>query len=236
MNPVAIVIPAYCPTPAHVAMARQCIASIQQGTAPPDYELIIIENGSHELEWGIKSNYFSIEKPLGCVKALNIGFNLAAKQNYRPQYIVNISTDIIVPPMWLPTMLYNFESNDKIGVLAPMDGESPSTASPLPREIPPDLVYDAHFWGMVMLSTAALCAVGPMDENLNHCYGDQDYNIRMRQAGYRVARTGNVVVKHGNRATYSAMPQHDSAWKTEKAYMIEKWGVAEFEEYVRLHP
>jgi len=210
-------------------MALDCITSLKMSTDPVVLEnLIIVENGSGALK-DCGATWVYGPDPVGCVKALNRGFQIALRRD--PVVIVNISTDILLSRGWLPQMLSEWKAFGDFGALAPYDGPEPQVFK---DEFA--IVQDSHFWGMVMLSAAAICAVGPMDENLNHCYGDQDYNIRMRQAGYRVARTGNVVVKHGSRATYSAMPEHNSAWETEKAYIIKKHGVAEFEEYVRLHP
>ena len=81
-----------------------------------------------------------------------------------------------------------------------------------------------------MFHQEVLKKVGLLDESL-WLYHDQCWNIECVKAGFNVARTGNVQVKHVGRVTYGRVPDQSSG---EREEMIRRHGAAEFEDWLKL--
>lgn len=217
---VDIIIPAYN----NLAYTQKALWSIEAHTAAP-YGLIIVDNGStdgtSEYLWGLKLIYDSLpialQKKAGLhiiTNETNLGFARAVNQGIKAgeaPYVVLLNNDVEVPQGWLETLIQAMEANLRIGVMGVL-----STAKT-------QATWEGRFWdarfgregvriiagyflgqlpySCVILRRQALDDVGLLDEEF-FLYGeDDDLNIRLIKAGWKLALHTDVTVKHEHGAT-----------------------------------
>lgn len=199
-KPATIIIPSYCPTQEVWGYEQRCLYNLSQHTPRDQYDLIVV-GGSGDWSFPQKIN--------------------AAITGVRTEFVFVLSNDVFVPPGWMEAMLKCFEDAERIancGILAPADD---------PQE--KRMWWEEHWWALVLFRSSTFRGLGGFDEYLWKTYHDQDYSIRLKQAGYSVLRTNAVCVEHINMATRRHMPVDDS---NEKAEMIRRYGVTEFRDYL----
>jgi len=210
----------------------KCVERLTKYTPEELYEPIFVEQGHPYLapdpvHWDMNfplggGLYLHSSQPLGYARAVNLGVALA-----RTEFICIINNDLFVPPGWLETMLAEFASIPHCGVLAPFDGPEARLDPNGP------VIYDQSWWSCVLMRREHFNNIeGLNDRELNYRFHDQDFNIRTRLEGLRIARTGKVVVEHIDSATYSRMPERVEADTKERAVMIERWGAAHYVEWL----
>lgn len=214
----SIVLPAYVPEQL-IDMTRKCLDSLK--ATEEDYELVVIDNGSCRAasQFLGRSNgadadhYIRYEEPIGYARAANIG--LAVAQH---DWLCVINTDIEWQSEgWLDQFRIDYEQTVG-GVLSAMDDG---------RQ---EFVYDESWFSCWFTHRDVIRQVGYFDESLPFRFHDQDYAIKVHQAGLRVMRTPNVPVSHVNMATYSLMSPVDDP--VEAALMRERWGAVNFAEWL----
>lgn len=103
---------------------KQCINSIIEKTAYPNYELIIIDNDSKDetplylKELDAKYSNISVllnRKNYGFAKANNIGINHA-----NGDYIILLNNDTIVTRGWIGGLVKHLERNKTLGIIGPV--------------------------------------------------------------------------------------------------------------------
>ena len=120
---VSIIIPNYD----HVNDLRACIASIQEKTSYPNYEIIIAENNSVELEtFAYYQELSDRSDNVTIVKWPGKGFNWAAIYNYvvsqveTGEYLLLLNNDMeVITPDWIEEMLMYAQRPD-VGVVGAM--------------------------------------------------------------------------------------------------------------------
>lgn len=140
--------------------------------------------------------------------------------NSDTEYICILSNDVFVGPRWLEYLIRDFDSVPRCGIMAPVEHEAPGV-----------IMFNAHWWACVVTTRAVFDDVGPMDETLPHTYADQDWNIRAKQKGYEICRTGNVAVRHIGMATRSRINADDTAERDE---MVRRYRVSELRDWLLL--
>ncbi len=71
--------------------------------------------------------------------------------------------------------------------------------------------------------------VGPLDEAYGvGMFEDDDFAVRMREAGYRVVCAEDAYVHHVGQGAFRKLSpaEYDALWKKNQAYFEKKWGVA----------
>ena len=226
MKKIAIILPIYIIDEENLEQYRKFSDSLH-ATQPDDlYELFIIDNGSKFGTFELEADadfYYRYEEPLGYAKAVNIGFEKVAQQANDQEgadHVVVANADLeFMTEHWLSTMLEVYE--DVGGLLSAQD-----VADCNQRYYP-----DTSWYSLWMIAMDIWYEVGKLDDTkLNYRFHDQDYSIRLKQAGFNVGRTGLVQVKHVNSATYSKMGRNEDPEEREE--MIRRHGVALFSEYI----
>jgi GT2 family glycosyltransferase len=208
----------------------KCLNSIKKNTPKELYELIIVDNGSN---YGIEEmkdsadNYLRYDKPLGYTKAVNIGLNAA-----KGKYLCVFNNDLFVNKGWLEQML---EDLDKSGfdAIMPMDRGMEMYHT----EAESGKFYENWVWGALWIIKRDIYEkVGQMDEELNWRFSDQDYWIKIKMSGFRLGRTGNVVVDHVLGATYNKMGKIGSSEEvSESEEMNRRYKVNTFDKWFKLN-
>lgn len=172
------------PTPGRKEHLKKCIDSIYSFTTTK-FELIIIDNGSSdgtnemlESESKIRPNIIVLkqERNLGYQKAVNIGVGKS-----KGKYILLFNDDAWVDSNepdgrdWVTTLVDELESDKKIGIVGPHEGNSPA----LNKNI-------LYFW-CVMIRRSTWDEIGTLDDVTFFNYGgDDDYCERLRERGYTI--------------------------------------------------
>jgi GT2 family glycosyltransferase len=58
-------------------------------------------------------------------------------------------------------------------------------------------------------------------------FEDDDFSLRMRRAGYRVACAEDAYVHHVGQGSFAKLParEYDEIWRRNQAYFEQKWGM-----------
>lgn len=222
---VSIVIPVFNA----VAMTKDCLESIYRETSSEvPFEVIVIDNASQDItpqylneEKQIRAhlNVLSMEKNIGFGPAVNHGI-----QRSKGDFIVILNNDTMVSPGWLEKLLAPFESDPSIGIVSPMTnyvGEGPQIDTDAKDLLPDsdaiaqyaksiasrsDVFYEPNrlVFFCVILRRELVDMIGYLDEGYEKGnFEDDDYCLRTRMAGYKLAIAGNSFVYHHGSATFT---------------------------------
>ncbi len=194
---------------------KNCIKYVLEHTSSFNYELMLVDNGSTDdtLEF-FQSISYSNKKIIKITK--NIGSNYAIKKAlslFEGKYFVLVPNDAYVTVNWLSNLLICLESDDKIGIAAPMGSNLSNLQSvdlgfsnlqemqekaaqfnvhnPLKWEERMRLIAIVHIFRRDILDI-----VGIPDQGFYYDFTDDDYFCRIRRAGYKLVACGDTFVHH----------------------------------------
>ncbi|MBN2169056.1 MAG: glycosyltransferase [Actinobacteria bacterium] len=225
-------------------VTRDCVSSLLEVTSHPDFEVIVVDNGSTDgtLEYlrelpGI--NLIENGENLGFVKGNNKGI----RSTQRDIVLLNNDT-VMIQPDWLDKMQKVAYSSDDIGVvgcrLVNAEGNlvQAGTYMPLPsfwgQEYPGDekdigqytdnQEVEGIIFACAYVKREVIDKVGLLDEDYFAYYEDTDYCLKAREAGYRVFCCGEATVKHlENASTDVNRMDFSSTFKRSRETFVEKW-------------
>lgn len=233
MKDVTLILPNYAPDDEVADRALRFLKSLSD-SLPIRVKMITVDNGTEEVTQ-VRSQllstlrresaiYLHSDKPLGYARAVNIGLALADTK-----YVVVLNNDLTLPapatvlgphsgePLpnvsWLVRLVAMYEAKAGPGVLSAMD----YPCSPI--------LYDDSWYSLWMSDRETITKVGYLDETMPFRYHDQDYSIRMVKAGFKVQRTGKVIVGHDEGTTYKKMNVDE--WP-EQERMLKKHGAMSY--------
>ncbi|EGR1859731.1 glycosyltransferase [Vibrio cholerae] len=232
----------------NLALTKDCLKSIEDNTYYDNYEVIIVDNMSTDdtrnylLEnYNNRQNYKLIfnEDNLGFAAGNNVG--LAAAEG---DILVILNNDTYVGPYWLSALIGALEANPKLGLVGPVTNN-------IGNEAKINITYDN--WSEMRLKALAHCAreankiypvdcaaffcvafprnvyetVGPM--SLDYGLGffeDDDYCMRVREAGWQIAVVEDSFVHHHLSASFNKLKnnQKEELMKRNQAIFESKWG------------
>jgi GT2 family glycosyltransferase len=234
------------PTSDALAFLRLCLESVLAHTDAPPFEVLVVDNGSRD---GTAEYLDAIaardarvrplrqERNLGFAAALNTGFAAA-----RAPVLVALNDDTIAPPGWLDGLVAH-AADRRIGLVGPVTNRSENA-----QEIEADyrtygelLAFAAERTAIGLRDVSALamfCAVlrrdvlervGPLDERFRlGLFEDDDYAVRVRRAGLRVACADDVFVHHFGQASLGRLAADGSygrLFHANRRRFERKWGV-----------
>lgn len=244
------------PTRDKVDLLRQCVDSILRKTDYPNYEIVILDNGSREpqtLAYLAKA----VEDQRIRVVGYDKPFNYSALNNFgagqaRGEVLGLLNNDVeVIGGRWLTEMVSHalrpeigvvgamlYYPNDTIqhaGVFLGIGGVAGHAYVGQPRGYP----GDKHRAGLAQSLSAvtAACAlirrsvfeeVGGLDEGLQVAFNDVDMCLRVRERGYRNLWTPFAELYHHESASrgYENTPEKIARFKREEAFMKQRWGEA----------
>jgi GT2 family glycosyltransferase len=220
------------------------------------FEVIVVDNGSSDGTVGYlrqlaardaRVRVFENERNLGFAAATNRGAALA-----HGAVVVLLNNDTIVTAGWLERIVDHLE-NDAIGLLGAVTNRAGNEA-----EI--DASYRtcgelrafarahmaAHAGELFEIRTVTMfCAsmrrevwqaIGPLDERFEiGLFEDDDYAMRVRQAGYRVVCAEDLFIHHFGQASIGRLGptgEYGAVFHANRARWEAKWGAA-WEPYTR---
>jgi len=237
-------------------LIRQCLSSILEKTDYPNYEIIVVDNGSDDTQM---LDYIDIigSDPRILILRDDRPFNYSALNNRAVQVAQGelvglINNDIeVIDPDWLTEMV-SIALQPGVGavgarlwypnntlqhggvVLLGLDVVAGHSHKHLSKGNP-------GYSGRAMLqqsfsAVTAACLVvrrsiflevgGFEEENLKIAFGDVDFCLRVREAGYRNVWTPYAEAYHHESATrgYEDTPEKQARFAGEVRYMQDRWG------------
>lgn len=241
-TPVSIIVPAHN----QLAYCTQCIDSIIANTDHP-YRLILVDNGSTD---GVAEYFDSIKGAVVVHHERNLGYPAGINSGLRHAegHVLLLNSDTIVPRQWLSRLVATLGSAPRIGLVGPMSNyvsgpqHIPGLTLTSTAEIDAfadslagrgtGLIDVERVVGFCMLiREEAYRAVGEMDESFGiGNFEDDDYCLRVRQAGYRVCIAPDCFVFHYGSRTFQGLGFDDASFQNliaaNQQTFERKWGVS----------
>lgn len=225
-----------------LAYTRICIESLMRFTTYP-YELIVVDNGSAD---GTAAYLSSVGGVRVVTNAANRGFPAACNQGMRlarGQHILLLNNDTVLTPGWLEGLLCWAERSPEIGMVGPCTNcaSGPQVIQPVAYRTVDELAAHAARFrrerlgrGSEIARLVGFCLlikrqvverVGLLDERFGiGNFEDDDYCLRVRMAGFRLAMAGDVFIHHFGSRTFAASGNDYGALLAEnRQKFCEKW-------------
>ncbi len=235
-----------------LSMTKDCLHSIYNENKNLKFEVIIVDNGSDDgtSKWLMeeKNKYsnlkiFTLDKNIGFGPAVNLGI-----QRSKGEFIVILNNDTLVSPDWLENLLTVVKIDPSVGIVSPVTnsaGGSPQMDIQT-KNLPPDPVEIAQYaksivnrtevyyepnrliFFCVLIRRELFDLIGYLDESYEKGnFEDDDYCLRARMAGYRLAIAKNSFVYHYGSATFKFKANkisHDKWMKVNSEHFYRKTG------------
>lgn len=214
--------------PVHNALecARACVDSLYSAGSGVPFEVVVVNNGSSSeaAEWlaeeqarrnNLRALHFA--EPLGFARAVNEGARAA-----RFNHLVVLNSDTVATPGWLDALLAVFDQDAGIGIVSPVTNNCGHhlQADPDAKGVTAEQAggYAARIRGReallepqrlvffcVLVRRALWERLAGLDEGyLQGNYEDDDFCLRARMMGYRLAVARGSFVFHHERRTFDS--------------------------------
>ena len=210
---------------------KNLIYSIRQFTPAYDYEIIVVDNGSTDASLPYLMQQEDVKviinrENTGFPKGCNQGMKIA-----RGDEILLLNNDTLVTPRWLENLRTALYSADNIGAVGPVTNYcSNKQQIDVPYENKLDVqamqkmeefageynVSNPAKWykwmklvGYCMLIRRDVCEkIGAMDEMFSPGnYEDDDYSLRIRQAGFELLLCEDTFIHHFGSVTFGVISE-----------------------------
>lgn len=194
---------------------KYCVECVLKYTESIPYELILVDNGSDD---GTYEYFQSIpwENKVVIRVTKNIGSAYPwqlVKRIYKGRYLVTVSNDVYVTKNWLSNLLACMESDPKIGFVAPVSSNVSNLQevnlgfkdmNDMQKKAAAFNIPNPAKWEERMRLVSILTIykrgimdlVGTFDYGFIHDFGEDDYAVRLRRAGYKMVLCGDTYVCH----------------------------------------
>lgn len=208
---------------------QACLRAIFRETDYPNFEVIVVDNGSTDgtPEW--LANEAGLEPRLKVIHNTdNRGFAAANNQGLRiarGQYLCLLNNDTVVTQGWLATLIRHLQTKPELGLVGPVSNQVGNEAKvPVGYKKIADMPCWAETYcrqhdgetstiGMlaffcVVMSRTVYEQVGDLDERFGLGYfEDDDYCHRIRALGYDMHFARDAFVHHWQGATFELLGQ-----------------------------
>lgn len=231
----------------NVELTRSCIESIFRNTTYPNYEVIVVDNASTD---GTRNYLRFLITQSDAVHVIlndaNLGFAAANNQGIKAasgDRVVLLNNDTIVPRGWLWN-LNRYLDQPEIGLVGPVSNFVGNEAK---IEVDYSNVKDMEKFAArhmrdhkgrsfdigvlamycVGIRRDVIEEVGLLDEGFGiGMFEDDDYSLRVKQAGYRVVCAEDVFVHHFGQAAFRELMktgEYKRIWEHNQSYFEKKW-------------
>jgi GT2 family glycosyltransferase len=232
----------------NIALVRLCLEAVL-ATTPADVEVLVVDNGSTDGTARQADDLAARDRRIRVIRnESNRGFPVAVNQGLAAalgSVLVVLNDDTVVTPGWLDRLerhlrdatvglvgaTTNHAGNEAeietayetYGELLDFARKRAIEAEGRLVDIPVATMFCAAFRRDVFL------AVGPLDERFETgLFEDDDFSLRVREAGYRVGLAEDAYVHHFGEGTFGALVpsgEHARIFQTNRRRFEAKWGV-----------
>jgi GT2 family glycosyltransferase len=248
-------VPAFFPKASIVVVTRDnrdlnrlCLESLRARTEWPNYEVIVVDNGSTD---GTAELLAELARGWPNLRVLanaeNRGFAAATNQGFAEAsgaFLVMLNNDTVATRGWLTTLVKHLRADPKLGLVGPVTNSISNEAQVDPgyRELS-DLPARAAQWvrahdgeAFVIPMLAFFCAVlrretweavGPLDERFGvGMFEDTDYCRRARAQGFEIRCARDAFVHHWQKASFRRLGEkaYFALYAENRRKYEEKWG------------
>jgi GT2 family glycosyltransferase/glycosyltransferase involved in cell wall biosynthesis len=231
----------------NLGLTQMCLESIFRETDYPNYEVIVVDNASHDgtAEWLDEESLHEPRLRVIC-NADNRGFSAANNQGLRisrGEYLCLLNNDTVVTRNWLSTLIGHLRT-PKVGMVGPVSNMVGNEAKvPVDYTAIADMPrwaadycrrHDGETLPMKMLGFFCVALrrevfekVGEMDEQFGVGYfEDTDYCYRTGRAGYELRCARDAFVHHWQGASFRLLgnESHAHIYKHNQQLFESKWG------------
>jgi GT2 family glycosyltransferase len=224
MNSIVIV------TANNFVYTKLCLETLFAHTDGTQYEVIVIDNGSNDGTPDFLQDLASRHGEVSIISNhCNQGFARATNQGLaraRGEFLVLLNDDTLVPPGWLPRLIGHLAAAD-IGLVGPCTNRSGNEAQIQTNyQTYGEFVEFARAYHAehrpqafdIRTATMFCCAmrrqvyekIGPLDEQFEvGLFEDEDYAMRIHEAGLRVICAEDAFVHHFGQASIGKLASTD---------------------------
>lgn len=228
---------------------KQCVESILQNTAYPNYELVLVDNHSTD---GTKAWLEEIVMKSSRIKLVlnqeNLGFaggNNAGIRASNGEYIVLLNNDTLVTRGWLSGLVKRFRTGRKdIGMVGPVTNSIGNEAQiDLGYTDVKDMWHAAYNYTAkhmgedyphtgilamfcVMFRRSLTEQIGLLDENYGvGMFEDDDYSMAVHKSGYKCILAEDVFIHHFGSVSFKKLEnvEYRKLFEKNRAYFEKKW-------------
>ena len=232
----------------NLVLNRLCLESIFSRTTWPNFEVIVVDNGSSdatpEYLKRAEREYSNLkvilnDRNLGFPAANNVGLRHASGD-----YLVLLNNDTVVSSGWLTGLIKHLKKDPSIGLIGPVTNEIGNEARILVgyRKISNMPAWAAkHVRRNDGLASeipvvAMFCLamrrevqekIGDLDERFElGTFEDDDYTRRARNAGYKIVCARDVFIHHFGQASFDLLgdEKRRSVFEANRKRFEDKWG------------
>jgi len=229
--------------------SKQCLESVIYNTSYPNYEIIIIDNGSEELTKTYLKTFRDTHKNSKIIlNADNLGFAKANNQGFKisdGEYIVFLNNDTIVTPGWIHRFLLHLKKNPDAGMVGAVTNNIGNEAQididyaePTTENINLFAAKRARDFEVksfkikmlalfcCMISRELFESVGCLDEHYETgLFEDDDLAMKIQQKGFNCICADDVYIHHIHGATLDNLSQevYQNLFDSNRRKFEEKW-------------
>jgi GT2 family glycosyltransferase len=245
---VSIIVQAYN----DIEKLRYTIDCILKYTPEELYELILIDNGS---EPDVMELYKSVNHPRVQIIRITKNLRTVFPQHYyasevNGEYTVLICADICVTKNWLVNLLACMESDKRIGLATPLSSNTQPhhSMNELNGKSMEEIqefaarfnISNSHKWYqdvtiavvIAILRSEIFYNTGIFDSAFAHQFGDDDFCMRIRRAGYKIIICKDTFVYHNHIRDISDDLKKQASAKSGFRIFIDKWNVKPWEDLI----
>lgn len=207
-----------------------CLRSIFEQTDYPDYEVIVVDNCSADGTQEYLKALSAEEHRLKCIfNVENRGFaggNNDAIKVANGRFLVLLNSDTLVQKGWLQRIVSVLAADDSIGLVGPVSNSAGNEQTIFTSGKTPEQILDeGALWAKIsrgdIIPMERLCffcvatrrdvidKIGLLDESYGiGFYEDDDYCIRVKNAGFKLACLEDVFVYHRGSASFNKSLQN----------------------------
>jgi GT2 family glycosyltransferase len=228
-------------------LTRQCLTSVLERTDWPNFELWVVDNGSTD---GTPDFLQQLAVADSRVKLIlnqeNRGFAAANNQALRQaqgEFLVLLNNDTVVPRTWLSRLVAHLVAQPQWGLVGPVtnwignEAQIPVGYRSLEEMLPWAERYMQENEGKwfpinvlamycVAMRREVFARVGGLDERFSvGMFEDDDYALRVRQAGWEVICVEDVFVHHHGKAAFRQLDgaTYQRIFEENRKKFEEKW-------------
>ena len=233
-----------------LAYTKECLQSIIEKTAYPNYEIIIVDNKSTD---ETPKYLMELEKQYAQIKVIlndeNLGFaagnNVGIKAS-SGEYIILLNNDTVVTRGWITGLIKHFEQDNQLGILGPVTN---SICNESKINISYDNISDMDYFAYqytnehmnttydkidvlamfcIMISRTAFNKIGYLEQIYGvGMFEDDDYSYKAKSLGYKVKCAEDVFVHHYGNVSFKKLEdkQYMELFNRNKKIFEERWNV-----------